>query len=70
MNHPENADRLSYNLIDLAIDVISQPFLASTLVDTSAIQAGGNSKYPMIVTTIGIWGIRTVAFTYLLGILD
>lgn len=44
----------------LAIDTISQPFLASSLVDTSAIQAGGNGKYPMIVTTIGIWGIRTL----------
>jgi putative MATE family efflux protein len=44
----------------LAIDIVSQPFLAAVLVDTSAIQAGGNSKYPMIVTTIGIWVVRTL----------
>ncbi|QHW35485.1 MATE family efflux transporter (plasmid) [Paenibacillus rhizovicinus] len=56
----DNQQVIQLLLIVLAIDTISQPFLASTLVDTSAIQAGGNSKYPMIVTTIGIWGIRTL----------
>jgi putative MATE family efflux protein len=56
--------------IILAIDIVSQPFLAAVLVDTSAIQAGGNSKYPMIVTTIGIWGVRTLGvyvFAWKLG---
>ncbi|TVY11406.1 MATE family efflux transporter [Paenibacillus cremeus] len=56
----DNQQVIQLLLIVLAIDTVSQPFLASTLVDTSAIQAGGNSKYPMIVTTIGIWGIRTL----------
>lgn len=54
----------------LAIDVISQPFLAAVLVDTAAIQVGGNSKFPMIVTTIGIWGVRTLCvyiFAWRLG---
>jgi putative MATE family efflux protein len=46
--------------IILAIDVLSQPFLAAVTVDTSAIQAGGNSKFPMMTTMIGIWGIRTL----------
>lgn len=56
--------------IVLAIDIVSQPFLAAVLVDTSAIQAGGNSKYPMIVTTIGIWVVRTLGvylFAWQLG---
>lgn len=44
----------------LAIDVFSQPFLAAVMVDTSAIQAGGNSTFPMLTTMIGIWGIRTL----------
>ncbi|WP_083574022.1 MATE family efflux transporter [Alicyclobacillus tolerans] len=46
--------------IILAIDIFSQPFLAAVLVDTSAIQAGGNSKFPMMTTMIGIWVIRTL----------
>ena len=46
--------------IILAIDIFSQPFLAAVLVDTSAIQAGGNSKFPMMITMIGIWLIRTL----------
>ncbi len=57
--------------IILAIDIISQPFLAAVLVDTSAIQAGGNSKYPMIVTTVGIWIVRTLGvyvFAWKLGL--
>lgn len=66
----DNGTVLHLLFIVLAIDTFSQPFLASSLVDTSAIQAGGNSKYPMIVTTIGIWGIRTLGvyvFAWKLG---
>jgi Na+-driven multidrug efflux pump len=54
----------------LFIDLISQPFLASVLVDTSAVQASGNSTFPMIVTIIGIWIIRTLGvyiFAWKLG---
>ena len=47
-------------MIVLLIDTVSQPFLAYVLVDTSAVQAGGNSTFPMLVTFIGIWGIRTL----------
>ncbi|WP_141432580.1 MATE family efflux transporter [Bacillus sp. 03113] len=57
-------------MIILIIDMISQPFLASVLIDTSVIQAGGNSTFPMIVTMIGIWGVRTIGvylFAWKLG---
>jgi putative MATE family efflux protein len=46
--------------IILLIDTFSQPFLASVTVDTSVVQAGGNSKFPMVVTMIGIWVVRTM----------
>lgn len=54
----------------LAIDVVSQPFLAAVLVDTATVQVGGNTRYPMVVTFIGIWGIRTLGvylFAWRLG---
>lgn len=57
--------------IILAIDVLSQPFLAAVSVDTSAIQAGGNSRFPMMTTMVGIWGIRTLGvyfFAWRLGL--
>jgi len=57
-------------MIVLMIDTLSQPFLASILVNTSAIQAGGNSTFPMIVTIIGIWVVRTLGvylFAWKLG---
>ncbi|MEH7417951.1 MATE family efflux transporter [Neobacillus drentensis] len=47
-------------MIVLFIDTLSQPFLASVTVDTSVVQASGNSKFPMVVTIIGIWLIRTL----------
>ncbi len=53
--------------IVLAIDTCSQPFLAAVLIDTAAIQANGDSRYPMIVTALGIWGIRTLG-VYLFGV--
>ena len=46
--------------IILLIDTVSQPFLASVTIDTSVVQAGGNSKFPMIVTFLGVWVIRTL----------
>jgi putative MATE family efflux protein len=67
----DNPNVIYLLVVVLAIDTISQPFLASSLVDTSAIQAGGNSRYPMIVTTIGIWGTRTIGvylFAWYLGL--
>ncbi|MBI0581341.1 MATE family efflux transporter [Neobacillus cucumis] len=57
-------------MIILLIDTISQPFLASVLVDTFVVQAGGNSTFPMLVTMIGIWGVRTLGvylFAWKLG---
>jgi putative MATE family efflux protein len=57
-------------MIVLLIDIISQPFLASVLVDTSVVQAGGNSTFPMSVTLIGIWIVRTLGvylFAWKLG---
>ena len=58
-------------MIVLFIDTLSQPFLASVTVDTSVVQAGGNSKFPMLVTIIGIWLIRTLGvylFAWKLGL--
>jgi putative MATE family efflux protein len=57
-------------MIILFIDMVSQPFLASVLVDTSVVQASGNSSFPMIVTIIGIWIVRTLGvyvFAWKLG---
>lgn len=55
-----NSRVLHLLFIVLAIDTISQPFTAAVLVDTASIQAGGNSKFPMMVTALGIWLIRTL----------
>ncbi|WP_286133885.1 MATE family efflux transporter [Bacillus sp. AFS053548] len=65
-----NQSVLHLLVIILLIDTVSQPFLASVSVDTAVVQAGGNSKFPMILTMIGIWGVRTLGvyiFAWKLG---
>jgi putative MATE family efflux protein len=65
-----NKTVLSLLAVILFIDTFSQPFLAAVLIDTAVIQTGGNSTYPMIVTMIGIWGLRTLGvyvFAWVLG---
>lgn len=51
----------------LAIDTITQPATAIVSTLTATFQAGGDTKYPMYMTAIGIWAIRTVG-VYLLGV--
>ena len=51
----------------LAIDVFTQPATATVASLTATLQAGGDTKFPMYMTAIGIWAIRTVG-VYLLGV--
>ncbi|AUO14737.1 MATE family efflux transporter (plasmid) [Priestia megaterium] len=51
----------------LLIDVIAQPATGIVTSLTAILQAGGDTKFPMYVTAVGIWGIRTLG-VYLLGV--
>ena len=51
----------------LGIDTITQPATAIVASLTATLQAGGDTKYPMYMTAIGIWAIRTVG-VYVLGV--
>ncbi|UPM56134.1 MATE family efflux transporter [Gottfriedia acidiceleris] len=51
----------------LVIDMITQPATAVVASLTATLQAGGDTKFPMYMTAIGIWAIRTVG-VYLLGV--
>ncbi|UAL46646.1 MATE family efflux transporter [Sutcliffiella horikoshii] len=53
--------------IALQIDAFIQPILAVVLILTGVFHGGENTRFPMYVTAIGIWLIRTVG-VYLLGI--
>lgn len=50
----------------LGIDVLTQPATATVASLTATLQAGGDTKFPMYITAIGIWAIRTIG-VYLLG---
>ncbi|NBI29641.1 MATE family efflux transporter [Chengkuizengella marina] len=51
----------------LKIDAFIQPVLAIVLILTGIYQGGENTKFPMYITAIGIWLIRTIG-VYFLGI--
>ncbi|MCM3619617.1 MATE family efflux transporter [Sutcliffiella horikoshii] len=53
--------------VALKIAAVFQPFLAIVLVLTGAYQGANNTKYPMYLTIIGMWLIRT-GTVYLLAI--
>jgi hypothetical protein len=52
----------------IRIDVISQLATASVAILTTTLQAGGDTKFSMRVTAIGIWFIRTLG-VYIVGAL-
>ncbi|NDI35519.1 MATE family efflux transporter [Chengkuizengella sediminis] len=51
----------------LKIDAFIQPVLAIVLILTGIYQGGENTKFPMYITAIGMWLIRTIG-VYFLGI--
>ena len=63
----EDQEVISMIVKVLRIIALFQPFLAMTLVITSALQGAGDTKFPMYSTFIGIWGIRVLGI-YFLGI--
>lgn len=44
----------------LRIIAFFQPFLCMTLVITAALQGAGDTKFPMVTSLIGIWGVRVL----------
>lgn len=51
----------------LRIIAFFQPFLCMTLVITAALQGAGDTKFPMLTSLIGIWGVRVLG-GYILSI--
>lgn len=51
----------------LRLIALFQPFLGSTTIMASALQGAGETRIPMILTAIGIWGIRLTG-VYILGL--
>ncbi|BDP44674.1 MATE family efflux transporter (plasmid) [Deinococcus aetherius] len=54
-------------VLALGIDVLTQPATGVVTVLTATLQAGGDTRFPMWTTLLGIWGVRTVG-VYLLGV--
>ncbi|MBT2758799.1 MATE family efflux transporter [Mesobacillus foraminis] len=51
----------------LKISGVFQPFLAVLLILTGAFQGANNTKFPMYLTAVGMWAVRTV-LVYVLAI--
>ncbi|WP_019153636.1 MATE family efflux transporter [Robertmurraya massiliosenegalensis] len=63
----EDQDVIENIGIALKISGVFQPFLAVLLILTGVFQGANNTKFPMYLTAIGMWAIRTV-LVYVLGI--
>lgn len=63
----QNAAVIGLITIALGIDLIAQPAQAAVTVLTATLQAGGDTKFPMYATALGIWAVRT-AGVYLFGV--
>ncbi|HEY4543720.1 MAG TPA: MATE family efflux transporter, partial [Tissierellaceae bacterium] len=51
---------IEYSSDVLRLIALFQPFLASTQVISSSLQGAGDTKFPMYLTIVGIWGIRVL----------
>jgi putative MATE family efflux protein len=51
----------------LKVSGVFQPFLAALLILTGAFQGANNTKFPMYLTAVGMWAVRTL-LVYLLAI--
>lgn len=62
-------DETVVNNIGTALKVsgVFQPFLAVVIILTGAFQGANNTKFPMYLTGVGMWAVRTV-FVYVLGV--
>ncbi len=49
---------INQGLVPLRIIALAQPFLATTMVLSGALRGAGDTRGPLLVTTLGIWCIR------------
>jgi len=62
-----NTQVVGLMVLALGIDVLTQPATGVVTALTATLQAGGDTRFPMWTTLIGIWGVRTVG-VYVLGV--
>ena len=63
-----NQEIIYLSVFVLRLISISQIFLSTSLVISSALQGAGDTKFPMYLTLAGIWGFRVI-FGYIFAII-
>lgn len=53
-----DAEVIALGIVPLRIIAIAQPFLALTMVLSGALRGAGDTRGPLMVTTLGIWCVR------------
>lgn len=66
--YSDDRDVINCGVNIIRVYALSQPFLAIVQVLSGSLRGGGDTKYPMISTFIGVWLFRLV-FGYILGVL-
>ena len=61
---------ISYGSMALRIVAFSQPFFASAMVLSGALRGAGDTKMPLAIAFIGMWGIRLTLAVILVYVFD
>lgn len=63
----EEAGVIAVGSLPLRLVGLVQPLLAASMVFAGGLRGAGDTRYPMVITAAGIWGLR-VPLAYLLGL--
>jgi putative MATE family efflux protein len=66
----DDPDVIRYGAVCLRIVAFSQPFFASGMVQAGALRGAGDTKWPLYITMISMWGIRLSIAWFLVYIMD
>ncbi len=66
----DDPDVIRYGAVCLRIVAFSQPFFASGMVQAGALRGAGDTKWPLYITMISMWGIRLTIAWFLVYIMD
>ena len=66
----DDPDVIRYGAVCLRIVAFSQPFFASGMVQAGALRGAGDTKWPLYITIISMWGIRLSVAWFLVYVMD
>jgi len=61
---------IGYGVVCLRIIALCQPFFASTMIQAGALRGAGDTRWPLYITIICMWGVRLLTAWFFVYVLD